>query len=259
MKRAGILFCFALCLSLIFLQGCTADNGNEESTSSTGNEPTNVICTTGYLLVENGIPREISDVEYAALINTKDTQTEPDLSQQFKRESISFPGSITYSFPSFFYAFSPTEITTSYADQYTRVSYIFEGASSFSGYSGSYTRTVTESGGVTVSEDMLDAIDGKVAASYSLSTSAAPAAGTSIGATFFPTGNDQYACICFTPKLTTVTGDLYDYQNYQGGITLLSVTSDIVIAYPHQNSNGLLDGIYQVVESDDVNALGDLA
>ena len=207
------------------------------------------IVTTSYVLVENGIARQISAEEYCSLLQNP-VQSSTYVCDTQETSTAALP---VYNY---YYVFEGTSESLAFHPSLeSRVSNIYSNISSLTVTSSmTYTRTITNSAGLSITSDIQSAIDSKVSLTYSRSTSSTSAQSSSITGVFTPSGAYRYSCITFIPRLSTVTGTLSLYQSVDGIVSRVSYTPGVQARYPVSVS-GYLDGIYQLRESNDYNAL----
>ena len=205
------------------------------------------VVTTSYILVENGVPRQISAEEYYSLLHT------PVQSTIYNTQETSTTALPAYNY---YYVFEGTSESLAFHPSLeSRVSNIYSNISSLTvTASMTYTRTITNSAGLSITSDIQSAIDSKVNLAYSRSTSATSSQSSSITGVFTPSGAYTYSCVTFIPRLSTVTGTLSLYQSVDGIVSRVSYTPGVQAMYPVSVS-GYLDGIYQLRESNNYNSL----
>ena len=189
---------------------------------------------TAAVLVENGEVYQLTENEYVALMN-EDAVVENTNETELQTDSAITPMAS--------YSFSPTKKTLAYAPA-VRVSAIYSNATKLSVTSTTtYTRTVTETGGVTVTTGIKNVVDASVATTYSLSVSGSSSKSVGVTGEFKPSGNYTYSAIIFSPRIAIVDGTL------KGA----SKSYSMKWHYPVTGSNGLLDGVYALCEENNAS------
>lgn len=208
--------------------------------------------TTACVLVKDGIAYTLTEEEYLSLLEL-DEFTDEKIVESADSDDFPTP------YFSFYYTFSPNGCTYAYYDSMRRrVSPVYGKADSVSvTNSMMYTRTITESGSVSVTASIKDIIDTSVTSSYSVSVSSASSKTQSVTGTFKPSGKYLYSAVVFTPRLATVTGNLLWWQNFENDHSILS-TTPCSIRYP-AGSDDILDGLYKLAESNDRNSFPEMA
>ena len=196
---------------------------------------------TAAVLVENGVARSLTENEYLDVVEEYISTNDISLENHVTQNGNSVGPRVTYSF-------TPTVKMMAYAGA-RRVSPIYSNATSLSvTNSTTFTRTATETGGVSVTSGISSVVDAKVSATYGLSISATSANGSSVTATFSPSGNYTYSAVVFSPRIAIIKGTL------KSG----SKSYDMTWHYPVKSSNGILDGVYTICESDNVSQFPDM-
>lgn len=250
-KFLSLLLALAMCLSLsVPTWAETTSNINSYSFDVLENG----LHIAKVILVENGISRQLTKEEYLNLSPTFISAShENTMLLPIHKNDIITPRGYTYSF-------SPTSSTVYHDSSLARrVSAIFQNVSSLSvSTTMTYARTVSSSGGISLTTSILDVIDAEVNAEYGYSQSATSSTATSITGTFAPTGNYTYSAVCFKPAIATVRGVLTETLTAMGssGSTQYTCT----FKYPVSGAtSGILDGIYYLAESNSYSAFPALA
>lgn len=224
----------------------------EPEYNGTLDEVSTLLAETGYVLVEDGVPRVITEEEYVEIVNSVEYDEPAPQATNDSDEEITTRSYI----PSFFYTFKPTSSEKSYLLKYYKVSptYVSSQVSTISvTETHTESRTVTNSAGFTLTAEVKNAIFNGVSASYSYSTSATSSKSSSVTGVMKPKTQYTYSAVYFQPRIYTVTGNLNYYQSYQGTSTLLS-SGQAKAQYPCTTSSGILDGIYFVYGANNMNS-----
>ena len=245
------LFCTVLSISILFLSML------QPTFATTNTDTPEEVVYTSFVLVENGIPRKINEEEYYALLS----QTEPDNSHfeelcpapLLNQENV--PVDLSYALQ--YYTFTPaSKREYSATSLKCRVSTVYTNAASVAiTTSRSYTRTVTNTAGVSFTATIWDTVDTQVNAAYSYSVSAASEISAEIAATLPVSGRYTYSCVTFVPRLSEVTGRLDLYNVADGYQHWVAAYTGVTLLYPVSSSRGFLDGIYAVAESNNSETL----
>jgi len=116
----------------------------------------------------------------------------------------------------------------------------------------SYTRTVTQSGGLSLTSSVYAALDAGVKAEYSFVKTATSSTSSSVVGVLQPAGNKPYAAVVFTPNIATVKGVVTEYLSAMGS-SGVNARYNCTVKYANMVS-GNWDGIYEVVESNTGNS-----
>lgn len=208
--------------------------------------------TTACILVKDGVSYTLTREEYMDLKNTSDfvSTVIPELPENTAIPTPRF---------SFFYTFTPkgNPVYAYYDSLAGRICPVYGNADKIVlKQTMTYTRTFTESGSINMTAAVKDVIDASISSSYSLSASATSSISKEIAGEFRPSGNYKYVSVVFTPRLATVNGDLKWWQRFENEDSVLTTTPCTAI-YP-AGSNGLLDGIYERVESNNRNSFPEM-
>lgn len=254
------IIAFALCLTMM-LSLCGFAYASEIGEDDYGlpDEVAGLLGETGYVLVEDGVPRSITEEEYHVIVDTEvvePIQNQHSLDIQFVGED----GISPYSYdPVFFYEFEPTGSVKKYLGETYRVAAVYTSADTIQmEVTNTHTesRTVTETGGVEITTEIRSRIYAGISANYSYATSATSSTSQSITGVFKPNYNCTYSTVVFQPRVVEITGNLNYYQSYQATLTLLH-TYTAKAQYPAtiNSSSSILDGIYSVKAADNANSL----
>lgn len=241
---SSILVSLILLLSVVpaFASPVTPDTADDSAYSFDIDE--GGVHVTSAFIIENGIPRPLSRDEYISLMS----QEEDYPGCLSNSANLSIGNNEINAMQGFSYSFKPTTCAISFRDELIRrVSPIYQNASSINVSSTySYTRTVTNSGGASITAGVQSVIDAKVSATYSYSTSASSSTSSSITGVLRPSGRYSYAAAVFTPRIATVSGVLTETLSAMGASG--STNYNCSFRYPTRVS-GYLDGIYSVYET----------
>lgn len=196
---------------------------------------------TGAIVVEDGIPRRLTEEEYLEYSTTTIVEI-CDESPLLDVSSTIMPRGYNYSF-------SPTACTVYFDPLLKRtVSPLFEWTASVTAsFSTTHTRSVQSSGGLSLTANIWKVIDAEVAARYEYSSSSSSSVSSSIEATFEPSGNCRYSAVVFTPKVALISGTVTEYLSVMGSSGAMN-TYYCSFKYPTQVGY-YTDGIYGIYES----------
>lgn len=196
---------------------------------------------TGAIVVEDGIPRRLTEEEYLEYSTTTIVEIcdEPPL---LDVSSTIMPRGYNYSF-------SPTACTvyTDYALQ-RRISPFYSWATAITAtISTTHEREVVSSGGISITANIYSVVDAEVDTQYEHSSSSSSSTSASIAGTYTPSGNYQYSAVVFTPRMALISGTLTEYLSAMGSS---GVTNTYYCSFKYPTQVGYYtDGIYGIYES----------
>lgn len=199
---------------------------------------------TRAVIVENGIPRQLTEAEYVALMQASANE-ETICSSPASNNSNKVPEGETRGWT---FTFSPTSHSDALDYSLTkRVSPIYQNATSVSvTATSSFERMVTNSGGLTFTTQVKSVVDATVEAQYSYAVSASSSTSSSVTGTFTPSGNKPYCAVLFTPHIATISGVVTETLSAMGSGS--TTTYNCTLKYP-VSVNHFLDGLYRLSES----------
>lgn len=249
MKKRLCMFLAMLLILMMVTPAFAASAAPNEDEYTFAVEQENGLTICMAVVVENGIPRQLTKAEYLEIKE----KTKANALEANNNDSVKFEKTARYetnaAWRGFSYSFAPSskEIVTDYTLA-RRISQIFKNADTISvTATTSYTRSVTESGGLTMTSNALAALDAGVKAEYSFVKTATSSTSTSVVGVLRPAGIKPYAAVIFTPNLAKVQGVMTEYLSAMGSSGVYA-RYNCTVTYANM-VGGNWDGIYECAES----------